>query len=73
MKKRSEIALRTTAPAQDERRLLGELDRALEALKQTIDAKHCFGADEATALIDALLAPDPAQPKPKPKPKPKSK
>ena len=40
---------------------------AIEDLRQTIDEKNCFGAAEATALIDALLAPDPSKPKPKPK------
>ncbi len=52
MKKRSEIALRTTAPAQDERRLLGELDRALEALKQTTGLKGRVLARQAETEID---------------------
>ena len=38
---------------------------AIEDLKRAIAEKNCFGAAEATALIDALLAPDPSKPKPK--------
>lgn len=52
MNKRSEITLRTTAPVQDERRLLGELDRTLEALKQTTGLEGRVIARQAETGID---------------------